>query len=424
MSCPICFFRDSFQRTLKIRTFGKSRFELKLVNYKAIFIEELENLRPLNECSCGKQYGNSILANWIDEFLADLKGNIQLVSQTFDSIIGCYLKYISASPHAATSHLIELLNDTNLIERTIDSSELVTTMFRARWRGDYDSQNINEYFHIPFLMRHLVSSQRFSISGLPMLYFGSSILTVEKELEGNFEELYYSAFVPSYSHIYNFKIFNLKNSINDLLENSLPGLIDGGVDYPYSGEGNFAFNKRFKRELQAFILLQISTFPTESKGKFIPEYVIPQTLTSALQESGFQGLSFTSTKCFKNLVDNHRFSSHHINVVMFTEYSAENDYDQNLLSKFYKYTYKTGTPVTVEELLIEIEKVVELNKSTDKNNNDFVVPLVRIKLQIEYLEKSRIEQVDYFSSQTGQVELSLYMQVAKSMYKKVKDRVK
>lgn len=291
-------------------------------------------------------------------------------------------------------------------------------MFRARGKGDYEPSDIKEFFHIPFTLRHFVGSQRFSINGQPLLYLGSSVLTVEKELESNFEKLNYSAFLPSYSDTYQFRIFDLKNSIDYLMTN-LPGVLGAGVPYGYAEN----YKPRFEMEVRRSILLQICSFPTEMKGSFIPEYVIPQMLTAVLQESGFEGLTFPSTKCFESLVDNHRFSSHHLNFVFFTKYSVTDNHDVSLLNKFYTFTNDLSETIEIQDVLRSIEGACEVNRSTDVNNSDFILPLVRAKLQIEYLQDSKIDGVPYFSTQTGIVELQLYKQLADQMFEKISARV-
>ncbi len=424
MSCPICFFRDSHQRALKAKTFGIDRFELKLSKYKELYLDELKSLTRLRECDCYNSYSNDSLCLWIDEFLSDINLNIDLITTTFDTINSCYIKFIDENQMAAINHLYNFLESSSLINRQVDPSELVTTLFRARWKSTFDPKNVNEFYHVPFSKRHLVGSQRFSIPGLPLLYLGSSVLTVEKELEAQENsDLEYSAFLPSYSHIYNFKIFSLTNNINSLLENNLPGIMGADVSYPYSGDSNISYRPRFKQEIQANILLQICTFPTESKSSFIPEYVIPQMLTAALQEKGFNGLNFPSTKCFDSLKDNHRFSSHHLNFVIFTKYHIRKDQDDDLLSRFFTFTLNYYPDIDTQKVLDAIEKVCEINRNTDVNNTDFVMPLVRAKLQLEYLEKSSINGVSYFDTDTGKTELSLYLDMINDMHNKVAARV-
>lgn len=418
MTCPICFFRDSYQRSLKVKTFNESRFEIKLAKYKKLYIDEIHLMNSLRDCSCYEEYNNDSLVLWLDEFLFELKQSVVKINDAFDQILETYLKYITENQRSSLNHLFSFLENNKLTDRTADASQLVKILFRARWKGEYDSNDIKEYFHIPFSLRSLVGSQRFSISGLPLLYLGSSVLTVEKELEGNDEQLNYSAFLPSYSAICQFKIFSLTNSINDLIENSLPGLLEAECSVLYSG-----FKLRFLKEIQANILLQICTFPTDSKQSFIPEYVIPQMLTSALQQNDFHGLSFPSTKCFDDLKDNHSFSSHHLNVVLFTEYDVNNDHDLGLLNRFFTYVENKKPYVTCDDVLAEINKVVEINKNNNINNTDYVMPLCRIKLQMEYLEQSMIDGIKYYDTQTGKIELGLYMKMVEDMHKIVTERV-
>ena len=51
------------------------------------------------------------------------------------------------------------------------------------------------------------------------------------------------------------------------------------------------------------------------------------------------------------------------------------------------------------------------------------MPLVKAKLQIEYLENSSIDGVKYFDTATGNTELSLYLDMANEMYNIVNARV-
>ena len=75
MACPICFFRDSYQRKLKVKTFGTKRFEDKLILYKTIYLGEIQKLKSLSGCSCYKKYNHKLLVTWLDEFLLDLKSS-------------------------------------------------------------------------------------------------------------------------------------------------------------------------------------------------------------------------------------------------------------------------------------------------------------------------------------------------------------
>ncbi|WP_144439550.1 hypothetical protein [Vibrio coralliirubri] len=401
-----------------MKTFELSRFESKIVKYKELYIDGIKNLTCLSKCDCHVEYNDPKLVKWIGELLHNFQNNIDLIATTFDEISACYYRFLVKNQRSAINYLYDFLNDNGFLQHQVDASELVRILFRARSQGDYAPSDIKEFFHIPFTMRHFVGSQRFSINGQPLLYLGSSILTVEKELESSFEMLNYSAFLPSYSDTHQFKIFDLKNSIDYLMTN-LPGVI--GADIPYSYTENY--KPRFEMEVRRNILLQICSFPTEMKGSFIPEYVIPQMLTAVLKESGFDGLTFPSTKCFESLVDNHRFSSHHLNFVFFTKYSVKDSHDLGLLDKFYTFTNDLSGTIEIQDVLRSIEDAFEVNRRDDTNNSDFILPLVRAKLQIEYLQDSTIDTVPYFSTPTGIVELQLYKRLADLMLEKIIARV-
>ncbi|MCQ9041491.1 hypothetical protein H2C98_08320 [Vibrio parahaemolyticus] len=418
MNCPMCFFRDVNQRHLKLQTFSLPRFESKLLKYKELYLDGINNLTCISKCDCYSKYNDPNLVEWIGELLNALKASVELIATTFDEIFICYYKFLVENQRSAINYLHGFLNNNGFLQHQVDPSELVKVLFRARYKGDYESSDIKEFFHIPFTLRHLVGSQRFSINGQPLLYLGSSILTVEKELESNCKQLNYSAFLPSYSDTYQFRVFDLKNSIDYLMIN-LPGVLGGGVPYDYDKN----YKHRFELEIRRSILLQICSFPTEIKKSFIPEYVIPQMLTAVLQEAGFDGLTFPSTKCFESLVDSHRFSSHHLNIVLFTSYSATDNHDISLLNKFYTYTHNVSEVVDVQDVLHSIGIACEANRNADINNSDFIFPLVRAKLQIEYLQDSKIDGIPYFSTQTGIIELQLYKQLADQMYEKISERV-
>ncbi|MCE7534593.1 hypothetical protein [Aliivibrio fischeri] len=416
MACPICFFRDDYQRNLKVGTFDFERFEERLIRYKESFLYEIGKLSTLTECTCCKSFNYLSLEQWTEDFILDINSNLNLIGDIFDDISLCYFKYVTENPRSSINYLSNYLENNELIRKVVNPIELVKVLFRARLKGDFDPQKIEEFYHIPYSKRYLVGSQRFSVSGQPMLYFGSSTLTVEKELEATTDQLYYSAFLPNYSDIYKFKIFDLKNSINNLIENALPGILGAGINISYSDCDPVSDrSKTFKSDILSYILLQICTFPTDKKCAFVPEYIIPQVLTSTLLEFGFDGLIFPSTKCFGNLKENHRFASHHINAVIFTKYNAESNYDEDLVKKFYKYTQSEKQEITSNIVIDAIEDVVNIHKSSNVNNNDYIIPLVMLKLQIEYLEGSKLNGIPYYESSTGKVELNLYMAVIHNM---------
>lgn len=119
----------------------------------------------------------------------------------------------------------------------------------------------NEMFHIPFEKRHLVSNQRFSLTGYPCLYIGSSIY-------GSWEEV-------NRPNIYTCNIVSIKNSqLITMLDLRLPHFEEEKV---VECKANVLYRS---------IVAWLCSFKAREKGaSFIVEYVIPQMLTAALVKS-------------------------------------------------------------------------------------------------------------------------------------------
>jgi hypothetical protein len=62
-----------------------------------------------------------------------------------------------------------------------------------------------------------------------------------------------------------------------------------------------------------------------------------------------------------------------------------------------------------------MELVFIKNRTSSQNNNDFILPLVKTKLYIEYLEKSLLNGVPYFETKEGKIELEFYFKLVEKM---------
>jgi hypothetical protein len=410
MTCPICFFRDSFQRKLKLECFGIERFEDKLRAYKAIFISGVSKLQPLQQCDCGTTYSDKRLAQWVDSFREALVASIGEFDRSFDDLIAVYESFIRENQKVATDLLWRYVEEHNLLnfeDSWLSSNRL---LFRARQTGEFDRSDARQYFHIPFAMRHLVANQRFSVSGQPMLYFGSSVLAVSKELEQGMDSLLVAAFVPKYSSFFGKKIFSLRNKIHDTLENSLPGIFSAGAMISFDDHEMSPSRISTCTDIREAILMQICTFPKEMDGKFVAEYAIPQMLTTALLNHGFQGLVFPSTKDYSDLTGHHRFSPHHLNVGLFVPYDPVAPLSERLLSDFHAISPRPATDPSpglgpIRELASSLK---DLYNASPNNNNDYIIPIVMMNLHFDYLEKSLISGIPYFETVYGQTELKLF----------------
>lgn len=108
-----------------------------------------------------------------------LQGNIREAYSTFDYAL------------TRTKMNNHVFNMTRPLSKICNSE---SPLFRVR-RSDNVLKERKELFHIPFENRHLVGAMRFSVSGLPCLYLGSSIFVCWQEMgKPDFDKLYISSF--------------------------------------------------------------------------------------------------------------------------------------------------------------------------------------------------------------------------------------
>jgi len=413
MTCPVCFFREDHQKLLKKSSFGIERFENKLKKYKEKFIEGIRQMDSLSKCNCHNTYSHKEMISWTNEFLSALKDAEGDVNDAFDSIILIYEDFIGKSQKIAIDRLWSYLENQRLLNQTESPIAYANLLFRARPKGGFDERDIKQYFHIPFSKRHLVGNQRFSVSGQPMLYFGSSALAITKELGRNVDELAIAAFLPSYSIYYNSRIFSLTNHIGDCIENSLPGIFSAGSRISYYDEHLSPNCQTISSDIHKAVLMHICTFPAEFIGSFVSEYVIPQMLTTALLENGYAGLVFPSTKDYSDLDGHHRFSSHHMNIGIFVPYDKTNNTNEALLNTFtvFPLNGSENFNLTTKDIIKKANEIIEVNKKSTHNNNDFIIPICKLQLHIEYMNKSQISGTKYFETNIGKLELELFMKM-------------
>lgn len=413
MSCICCFISDDYQKKLKQKCFGLERFEDRLIKYKQLFLTEVNNLKSVSECSCKYINLNKNYIKWTDDFLCELSQKKNVIENTFEQLIEIYINYISKHSKVATDKIWEFLENEGLLSDTESAFSYSTLFYRARKKGNFNETDIKELFHLSFAERNKVGSQRFSIPGQPMLYLAKSVICLEKELSSNIEDLSISGFLPFYKDFYQKKYYTIKNSLFRNIVISLPKFQDEKIPLKYYNCDLEPNCNSIEIDLKKSILSQILTFPVETKSNtFTPEYVLPQMLTTALLENNFSGVAFPSTKDFSELSDYDISSDHNSNFALFVDYSKEFLYDFNLLNRFLYFT-SDGTEkfkYSMGEINEKIELITKLNKEA-KINMDFFIPLGNLKFHIKYLENSKLNNVNYFSTIQGKIELEFISKV-------------
>lgn len=156
------------------------------------------------------------------------------------------------------------------------------TLYRVRQAHSADLHR-NDLFHIPFELRHMVATQRYSMPGLPCLYLAGSLYSCWEEMgRPPLHELQCSAFWVKEGK--RLKMLNFSNRPARLALLTPPG----------SNPEKPAF-------ISAHIVLWPLVFASSvvvkhRGGPFKPEYVIPQmVLQWVTQDHGFDGLVYFST---------------------------------------------------------------------------------------------------------------------------------
>jgi hypothetical protein len=161
------------------------------------------------------------------------------------------------------------------------------SFFKARKSTEPITER-KDMLHIPFDKRDIVSTQRFSISGIPCLYLGTTSLVCWLELgQPSHEHTYYS----SYKITGELKILNLCLQQN---------LIDGWCGTYKIIENNEVREKQIKNIyecIELFPLIIATSFVIKEENRlFKSEYIISQLVMQNVKSIGLDGVAYLSKK--------------------------------------------------------------------------------------------------------------------------------
>lgn len=141
--------------------------------------------------------------------------------------------------------------------------------------------------HIPFDKRGLISTQRFSIAGVPCLYLATTSLACWLEMEMPDPSLFQ---VASYNLPDDLKILNLCISQDNINGNSHGGIVDENQ------------MDRLCSFIEVFPLVYATSFQVlDNNRKFKSEYIISQLLMQIANELGIDGVAYLSKKMTDDL---------------------------------------------------------------------------------------------------------------------------
>jgi hypothetical protein len=238
----------------------------------------------------------------IDKFLTELeffdgrlKENLQIIKPYIEQLSSAILNSIELFLNGDTIGAYKIFEEgLEQIKKYLLIKEGVTNIssikepeqfYRARIGYDVLFTR-EEMFHIPFEKRHLVSSQRYSLSGIPCLYLANSTYLCWEELgKPDFDKVQFSRYDLKDCKL---KFLNL-NHTNQALS---------FIGFDKNGD---------VEEMSAFFIIQfIATWPLQAavsnvvfhrEAPFKPEYIIPQLLLQwIVNHKELDGVRFFSTK--------------------------------------------------------------------------------------------------------------------------------
>lgn len=433
MHCVSCFFNNDTQMELKRRCFVSPRFEIVLEKYRDEYIKELKGLKSISECNCNKANvfkNSSEYVKYSDDFLEDLQSKLEYIEKSFNEIIEIYYSFIKFDRSQALSKMDQFLNDKSTNYTSENAMSFTKLLFRGRPKEvnqerKYDEFDIFEYFHVPFNKRNFMSNQRFSLSGQPMIYCATSVTTVIRELEKNIDEINLALFLPNFSDFFNHGIYDIKNSIDSILNETIYNMILDDCQITYDNKC-YTFSKNNSNKFIAdSIFYQILTFPTQKKeGVFIEEYVLPQLMTDIIKKRNYMGISYQSAKKMSLEEKNMNSEDKDINYCFFVPYDKKNNYNLQLFNMFYSICIeKNDTIRTFSELEVLINEYKELiNKCKEKYNmTDYKMYIRLIQRHIENMKNLVYNGEKYYNLNLGHVEITLLYKLIKKLMINLED---
>lgn len=357
-ACIFEFLSNTYQRKLiKLSQNQTDNYEEALQCYMRLFVSHLKTyLNNYSKCEEKKvcKY---------NEFCQSVEKVIEGISESHIenfilSIKGIYIKWVDAKWNEALEELEDILSKKKLL-----LFELQTAHENLYFRGRTDSGILTkmDMFHIPFNKRYLIRNQRYSLTGQPLVYLGSSVIDIKEEIElKGYDDLK----ISSVSILKQKKIYDFRNNIwNEVSNYYSKKLLDTGFDYE-------------ERHFFKLIFAQLCSFPKRKESNFCEEYVIPQLFAHLLKKKEFEGIYYYSTKEFTDLEKGKELNMEEIekmyfvkeNIALFTNFKEQEIYDDCL-----KQDLNISSPIQLSQITkiskSDIERIfneIELTGNREK----------------------------------------------------------
>lgn len=221
----------------------------------------------------------------LDIIVDEIKGHKKDIEHLGNSIINSVNEYFKGYPNEAYNKInTGLIKVKPYINKLVNISDpnFQTAYYRMR-KGDNKTYSKYEMFHIPFEKRYKIETKRYSISGFPCLYLGSSSYVCWEELDKpNLNTIQISQLEPK-NHV---KIINFgfpPKYIYNALSQKTTNLYDALEKYIIS------FSILWP------LIASCSIKVKEKNHNFKEEYIIPQLLMQWVhKEKDIDGIRYFS----------------------------------------------------------------------------------------------------------------------------------
>ena len=249
-------------------------------NLYSEYIAELSKLPPTKSFNTSK--------------ITKIESFAKQITKTIDFYLDGYVHQAYIEFAKGMEEFSKEVNIKNLLYN-IDSIRIPNELFRMRSSKTEVLSSKEDMFHIPFEIRGIIKTQRFSIPGFPCLYLGSSAQVCWEEIESpDYESTYTSVF-----HLKNdeLKLLNLSISPKELADN-LKKFFELSGDY------------KFDDYLMTWILISACLIRVKNKSDvFKPEYIISQFLLEWVKQSKsseYWGICYLSSKINRQTIENYK----------------------------------------------------------------------------------------------------------------------
>lgn len=280
--------------------------------YKDSLLTWMENLeKEFIANSADSQYVSVIkdLRNDIDEILEKYRaGNVGAAYEKMKSIVSVLMSETTGIAVSSVQNSVAFNDIENVLSGSIGDSQI--EFFRARTSEKHCVFTREEMLHIPFDMRSIVSSARFSIPGLPCLYLATTTYCCWLELR-----------TPP-DHQFNVSPVRINQKSKILNLTMTADMFEQIVQYT---ETKKIANKHTLEALKLWILSYASSYKVNADNRsFKEEYIIPQLIMLVSRDLGLEGVSYYSKQ-----VEDDRFAHMlSVNLALFAKYNGEKKFSE------------------------------------------------------------------------------------------------